>query len=98
MIAVGRVGQLHRYPYPISCLANAALEDRFDSQPLCDIADIRVFTFERERRSAGGDLQAPNMRKSIQQLFRQAVAEIFVFGVRTYIYKWKNGYGSGYFA
>ena len=57
----------------VAGLPDAAFEDMFDLQCLCDLRNWRVLVLERKRRGAGCNAQAFDLDQYIEQFFRDAV-------------------------
>ncbi len=87
MIAVFGVDQLRRDSNLAACLLHAALENTADIELLTNIAEVGIFTFECKRRGATGDLEFANLCQCMQQVFSQAVREIFLVLIRTHVDK-----------
>ena len=70
---------------------HAALEDAAHTEGLSDRADILLLAPERERRCAGDDLEARNVRQHVDDLLGQAVAEVLVLLVSAQVGKRQDG-------
>lgn len=77
--------------HAVAGLPHTALEDRPHAERNRDLGYVRVLSLECECRCPHRDLEAVDLSKRIQQLFRKPIAEVFVFGVRTHVCKRKYG-------
>lgn len=85
--------ELRRDAQPISRLADTALEDMIDAQPLADGLYIGVLALEVERRRTRSDVQPPHLRECIQDFLGDAIAEIFLFRIGAHIDERQDGDG-----
>src|SRR5205814_4387910 len=75
---------------PVAIPAQTSFQHILDVELLCDLRCVRVLPFEREGRSPSDHAQALNLRESIEQLFADAVAEIFLIFRLAQIHEWKD--------
>jgi hypothetical protein len=78
MISVGRVDQLSGHPDAVAGAADAAFENRADSERVCDGGDVLFLSAEGERGGAGRDFQIRDVGQQVQNFLGQSVAEVFV--------------------
>ena len=83
--------QLRGNAHPLARLAHAAFENGRYVQLLRHRRDVDLRALEAERRGARGDPQAANLREHVEQLFRKAVGEIFVFLVAAHVHEGQHG-------
>ena len=91
MGAVGGMDQLRGHAETISGSPHAAFQDVLHAQRLGDFGDVLLLSTERERRSAGNHFQARNFGEQVQDLFGQAVAEVFILFVRAHVGEGQDG-------
>jgi len=85
------VNELRADPHAVACFAHAALEDRRHVELLRHGRDVHFRALEAERRGSRRHAQAANLRQHVEQLFRQAVGEVFVGHVVTHVDEGQNG-------
>ena len=88
--AGGRVDELGRDPHPIARFAHAAFEDVTHAEALTDLGDMDVLALEGERRISRDDEQRRELRERGDDVFRDAVGEIFLLGVAAHIGERQN--------
>src|SRR3989454_8889357 len=93
MIAVGCVYQLRRHAKSVAGLADTALQDGAHVQCLRDFRDVLFLSPKCKRGRARGDLKPRNLGQCIDDLLRQAIAEILLFFVITHVGKRQNSNG-----
>jgi hypothetical protein len=76
------VDELHGDPEVRAHAAHAAFDHARHAQPLADPAHVLGAALELEARSARGHAQALHRGERVDQLFGQAVAEVFLPLVR----------------
>ena len=77
----------------IALPAHAAFQHIGHTQSSADGSQIFITTLEAERRHAAGDVQIRRLSQLIQQLFGQAVREVFVLGIRAHVDERQHGDG-----
>ena len=85
MAAVASRDELRGYPNAIAGLANAPFEDVGDIEDLGDPADVFLCFLECERRRSRDDLQSRRLDQQVDDLFRQAIAEVFALRIRAQV-------------
>ena len=93
MKPAGRIDQLRHDSHTSARLAYAAFQQMAYIQPPGDVSDLDRFALERERRGSSGDVKALDLREGIDDLFRDAVAEVLIVGVRAHAGEWQDGDG-----
>jgi hypothetical protein len=66
---------------------HAAFDDVLDIQCAGDLPDVLVLSLEGEGGSSRNDFQFRHVRQSIDQLFCEAVGEVFVLRITAHIYE-----------
>ena len=90
LTAVTGADQLRRDPDPVPRPAHAALENRVHSEGVGNPADRHVLPFEGKRRRPRDDFQSRHPRQRVDDLLRQAVAEILLLAIRAQVRKWQH--------
>ncbi len=72
-------------------LAHRALEDVLDAQGVADLPQVLVLALEGEGGGAAGDLQVLDLGQRVQDLFGDAVGEVFLLGVRGHVDERQHG-------
>ena len=85
MAAVSSRNELCGHAKATSGFADAPFENGRHSQHVGDSTHVLVLAFEGERRRAGDHLEARNSRQGVDDLFGQAVAEVFVLLVAAHV-------------
>src|SRR5205085_4805393 len=83
--------QLRSDANPVAIPAQTSFQHILDVELLRDLRCVSVLTLEREGRSPGDHAQPLNLREGIEQLFADAVAEIFLIFRLTQIHERKDG-------
>ena len=71
--------------------AHAPFEDVTHAEAFADLADVDVLALERERRIAGDDEELRELREGRDDVFGDAVGEIFLLGVAAHVGEGQNG-------
>src|ERR1700680_1941731 len=87
MKAAHGIDQLYSDPYGIAGSAHAAFEDRSDVQPVRNCRHVHILALEGKRGGSADDLQFLYVRKSVEQLFADAVGKILLLGIATHVHK-----------
>ena len=91
--AVGSQNELRRHTDAAAGAADAALEDVRHAERVRDPADVLVLAFERKRRRARNHLEAGHLRERVDDLVREAVAEILVVRIPAHVGERQHGDG-----
>ena len=91
------VDQLGRDAQPVAGFAHGALEDVRDVQLAGNLRQLNVLALVRKRGAAGGHLQRRDLGEEVQQLFGQAVGEIFLILRLAHVHEGqhRDGFGVG---
>ena len=95
VVAVRRLDQLRRDADLVAGLAHAALQDVRDVELLRHFLDVDLLALELEGRGARGNPQIGELRQQVQQLFRQAVREVFLVLARAHVRERQHRDGLG---
>src|SRR4029453_2371312 len=95
MIAVRRVDELGRYSEALTRLANTALEHSLHVELLSKRANVVSLTFKLKDGCARDYTDLPDLAQSMNDFFRQAIAEVFVLALRAQVDERKDGDGFG---
>ena len=87
VVAVSHVDELRRDAKPVAGFPHAALQHRVDLESASDLADVLVFFLERERGRARRHSECLHLAQGIDDLFRDAVAEVFVVRIVAHVHK-----------
>ena len=91
--AVGGVDQIGLNPELVAVLGDSSDQHRAYLQVLTDFLQIVFFAFEPEDRAARHDLHVGQLRERADQTFGQAIAQVFIAGVRGRVHKGQHGDG-----
>ncbi len=87
VVAGDGIDQLGRHPHASLRLANTAFKDRTHVEFSADRGYVDIGAFEGEGRSPRGNLELDDLGQRLQQLFREAVGEVLVFGIAAHVGK-----------
>src|SRR5262245_27148429 len=90
-ISVGRIDELRTDPQSLTGSAHAPFQDLIDTQPGRKNFDVEILSSHGKRRSARSNANTSQLSQSINELFRDAVAEVFLVSFRTQIRKGQYG-------
>src|SRR5215469_17466528 len=88
MISVRGIHQLCGDAQPVVSSANTSLENGAHVQLLSDNAQVDVFALEGESRTAGYDVEVLDLRKGVDDFFRNTVGEILVLRIAAHVHEW----------
>src|SRR5262245_21374822 len=91
MIAIDRVDQLRGYPDAFAGSSHATLEYGGHAELVPDLSHVFLLAFKRKRRGACRHLQAFDLCQSDEDLFGDAVAEVFIFRIGAHVDEGKHG-------
>src|ERR1700734_3200548 len=91
MVTVVHADQLRRDAEPRTGSSDAALNHGGDVQPAADLPDIEIAASKAERRSPRSHLQSGKPAESVDQIFRETIAEELVVRVTAPIDEGQDG-------
>ena len=76
----------------VASFAHAAFQHRVDMQLLADFAKdvVLIPAFESKGRTAPRHPQALHFRQNVEQLFRHAIAQVFIAFIRAHVHEWQD--------
>src|SRR6202041_181606 len=89
VVSIRRLDQLRGHAEAIPGFAYATFQNMLHVQRLGDGADILLPSAERQRGSARRNPKTRHLDQSVQDILRQAVAEVFVLFVPAEIGEWQ---------
>src|SRR4051812_1582045 len=81
MVPVACVNELHADADAVACFTYAALQERLDSEPCADVARVHVRSSKCKARCPRRYMQARDLCQCIEDLFSDAISEVFLISV-----------------
>src|SRR6059058_3189605 len=91
VVSVPGVGQLRRHAQAVCGPAHAPAEHGRHLQRLTDLPHVLVLPLECERRRPGHDLELGQLRERVDELFADAVAQVFLLWGTTHVHERQHG-------
>src|SRR5580700_5685456 len=90
MVAAGPINQLRGHADPISNLAQAAFEDVARTELTTDLLHVDRAALVDKARIAGDDVEPFDPRQPGDDVFDNAVDEIFLLGITAHVLEWQD--------